>query len=61
MTKSELGNKGEVRPSVNEDGRLKDKIDDEKDEDLAAVIKESDTDTVRCPDKSANLPERNEP
>jgi hypothetical protein len=38
-------NKGEVRPPVNRDPRLEDKIDEEKDEELAATIEEPSTES----------------
>jgi hypothetical protein len=34
--------KGEVKPRVSQDVRLEDKIDEQKDEELAAVIEKSD-------------------
>jgi hypothetical protein len=34
-TEKPAGNEGEVRPSVNMDGKLEDKISDEKDDELA--------------------------
>jgi hypothetical protein len=43
QTGREQANNGEIRPSVNKDSRLEDKIDDEKDEELAATIEEPST------------------
>jgi hypothetical protein len=41
MTDSDQGSKGEVRPLVHKDVRLEDKIEEEKDEKLAAEESEA--------------------
>jgi hypothetical protein len=48
QTGREQANNGEIRPSVNKDSRLEDKIDDEKDEELTATIEEPSTKSWRC-------------
>jgi hypothetical protein len=45
QTGREQANKGEVRPSVNEDSRLEDKIEHEKDEELTSTIEEPSTES----------------
>jgi hypothetical protein len=44
QTGGEHGSKGEVRPSVNKNAGLEDKIDDEKDKALAVATEEAPTD-----------------
>jgi hypothetical protein len=41
-TDKDLGDKGEVKPRVSQDVRLEDKIDEQKDEEFAAVVEKSD-------------------
>ena len=48
QTGAEQAYDGEVRPSVNKNSRLEDKIDNEKDEELTATIEEPSTESSRC-------------